>query len=71
MDWLATILEVLLYVFLLYCWVRIVLKTGFGTGTIILLILLPPLGVVWLAFAEWPSTQRPRKHRAPVSGPAP
>ena len=67
MDVLVDILQVLLWVFLLYCWVRIVLKTGLSTGTIILVILLPPLGVIWLAFAEWPSTQRSKKHRATSS----
>ncbi len=64
MDVLVDILQVLLWFFLLYCWVRIVLKTGLSTGTIILVILLPPLGVIWLAFAEWPNTQRSKKHRA-------
>jgi len=64
---LIDILQVLLWVFLLYCWVRIVLKTGFSTGTIILVILVPPLGVIWLAFAEWPSMQRSKKRRAAPS----
>lgn len=63
MEVLVDILKILLWVFLLYCWVRIVLKTGLSTGTIILVILLPPLGVIWLAFAEWPSTRRSKKHR--------
>ena len=66
MEVLVNILQVLLWVFLLYCWVRIVLKTGLSTGTIILVILLPPLGVIWLAFAEWPSTQRAKKHRGAI-----
>ncbi len=63
MELLGTILQVLVSLFLLYCWVRIVLKTGLSTGTIILVILLPPIGVVWLAFADWPSTQRSKRHR--------
>ncbi|MHC4514066.1 MAG: hypothetical protein ACYTGW_10020 [Planctomycetota bacterium] len=67
MELLVDILQIVLWVFLLYCWVRIVLKTGLSTGTIILVILLPPVGVVWLAFAEWPSTQRAKKHRRATS----
>ncbi len=67
MDVLARVLELLLWLFLLYCWVRIVLKTGLSTGTIILLILLPPIGIIWLAFAEWPSTRRAKKHHHAAS----
>ncbi len=61
-DFFAGVLKFLAWVFMLYCWIRVVLKTGFSTGTIILVILLPPLGLVWLAFADWPSMPR-RKHR--------
>jgi hypothetical protein len=69
LDLLIDILKVVGWIFLLYCWVRIVLKTGLSTGTIILVILLPPLGVVWLAFAEWPSTQRAKKRHHVASEP--
>ena len=63
------VLQVLLWVFLLYCWVRIVLKTGLSTGAIMLNILLPPIGVIWLAFANWPSVHRPQRRRQATSEP--
>jgi EamA domain-containing membrane protein RarD len=46
--------------FALYVLIRIATKAGFGTGLAILFGISMPIGLIYLAFAEWPLSRQLR-----------
>jgi len=58
--------SIALVVFVLVVSLQIARKAGFGTGMVVLLSVSPPLGLVYLAFVEWPIQRRLRSRNSPL-----
>jgi hypothetical protein len=43
--------------------IQIARKAGYGTGMVVLISISPPVGLLYLAFAEWPIYRRRRTGR--------